>query len=258
MSMELMEKQTLLSIIENYELAQADIRQGFELLAAAKERLETVFGEYFDDIFPERLSDRHLRESAVLSANLVRRNAWGYLLDHMQVWAIMSDSAKGHLSQQLKDNKMPEITHENVLGTFQQFLQNAETFFEDAVKEVFNFLRPGQWRQRYKTNQRYHIGKRVILTYAVTSYGTQSGMDQKLRALDNVFHRLDGKGTPKYPDDLITTISDKIRNKAALAETPYFRCKWYGNGNLHIEFLRSDLLKELNRIGGNHEQVPGV
>ena len=76
-------------------------------------------------------------------------------------------------------------------------------------------------------------------------------------ALDNVFHRLNGKGTPKYPDDLVTCLSEKIRNKAAVAETPYFRCKWYLNGNLHVEFLRLDLLKELNHIGGNHVQVPG-
>lgn len=83
----------------------------------------------------------------------MRRNAWKYLLDQMQVWSIMSDSARNHLMNQLRDNKMPEITHENVLGTFQQFFKNADTFFEDAVKEVFNFLRPGPWRERYKTNQ---------------------------------------------------------------------------------------------------------
>ena len=110
----------------------------------------------------------------------------------------------------------------------------------------------------YKTNQRYHIGKKVILICAVSSYGIQSGTSQHLRALDNVFHRLDGKGTPKYPDDLVTGLSETIRKKAAVAETPYFRCKWYRNGNLHVEFKRLDLLKELNRIGGNHEQVPGV
>jgi hypothetical protein len=61
-------------------------------------------------------------------------------------------------------------------------------------------------------------------------------MSRHLRALDNVFHRLDGKGTPKYPDDFVTTLSEAVRNKAPFVETPYFCCKWYKNGNLHIEF----------------------
>jgi hypothetical protein len=257
MNTELIEHQKLSAIVENYEQTQAEIRQGFDLLATAKERLEALLGEYHDDIFPERISDRHLRETAVECANFVRRNAWKYLLDHMQVWSIMSDSAKNHLMSQLRDNKMPEITHENVLGTFRQFLRNADTFFEDAVKEVFNFLRPGPWRERYKTNLRYKIGPRVILTWAVDSWSIKSGMTQSLRALDNVFHRLDGKGTPKYPDDLVTVLTEAIRKKAPVLDTPYFSCKWYKNGNLHVEFRRLDLLKQLNQLGGNSEHVPG-
>ena len=257
METDVIEHQRLSSIVENYELAQADIKKGFDLLANAKERIEALFGDYLDDIFPERISDSHLHETAVECASLVRRNAWKYLLDHMQVWSIMSDIAKCHLMNQLRDNKMPEITHENVLGTFQQFFTNADTFFEDAVKEVFNFLRPGPWRERYKTNQRYKIGFRVILTWAVDSWSIKSGMTQSLRALDNVFHRLDGKGSPKYPDDLVTALTEAIRKKAPVAETPYFRCKWYKNGNLHVEFRRSDLLTRLNQLGGDHGHVPG-
>jgi hypothetical protein len=45
---------------------------------------------------------------------------------------------------------------------------------------------------------------------------------------------------------------------APLTETPYFRCKWYKNGNLHIEFRSPDLLRRLNQFGGDHEQVPGL
>lgn len=142
MTTELMEHQKLSAIVENYEKAQEEIRQAFDLLVAAKERLTGLFGEYRDEIFPERISDSHLRDTAKECADLVRRNAWRYLLDQMQVWSIMSDSARNHLQSQIKDNKLPEITHENVLGTFQQFYQNVDTLFQDAVKEVFNFLRP--------------------------------------------------------------------------------------------------------------------
>ena len=256
MTTEIIEHQKLSAIVENYEQAQKDIRQAFELLAAAKERLTGLLGEYRDNIFPERISDYHLRDTAKECENLVRRNAWRYLLDQMQVWSIMSDSARSHLESQIKDNKLPEITQENVLGTFQQFYQNVDSLFQDAVKEVFNFLRPGR-SNKHKTNKQFRIGPKVIITCCVGSYGTNNYKDQNLRALDNVFHRLDGKAAPKYPDGLVIAINQAMRERKTELETQYFRCKWYRNGNLHLEFKRPDLLKELNRYGGDHEHVPG-
>jgi hypothetical protein len=32
--------------------------------------------------------------------------------------------------------------------------------------------------------------------------------------------------------------------------TNYFRAKWFKNGNAHLEFLRLDLLRELNAKAG--------
>ena len=40
-------------------------------------------------------------------------------------------------------------------------LANTSTFIEEAVHEVFEFLRPRN--SRYKTNTEFEIGKRVIL-----------------------------------------------------------------------------------------------
>lgn len=256
MTTEVIEHQKLSAIVENYEQAQQDIRQAFELLVAAKERLTGLLGEYRDNIFPERISDYHLSETAKGCENLVRRNTWRHLLDKMQVWSMMSDSARSHLQRQIEDNMLPEITHENVLGTFQQFYQNADVLFQDAIKEVFNFLRPGRWN-KYKTNKQFVIGPKVIITCCISTYGTNHYRDQNLRALDNVFHRLDGKAAPKYPDGLVTVINQAMRERKSEVETPYFHCKWYRNGNLHVEFRRLDLLKQLNLYGGDHEHVPG-
>jgi hypothetical protein len=256
MTTELIEHQKLSAIVENYEQAQQEVRQAFDLLVTAKERLTALLGEYRDDLFPERISDYHLRDTAKECANLVRRNTWRYLLDQMQVWSIMSDSARSHLLRQLEDNKLPEITHENVLGTFQQFYQNADMLFQDAIKEVFSFLRAGRWN-RHKTNKRFLIGSKVIITCCISTYGTNHYRDQNLRALDSVFHRLDGKAAPKYPDGLVTIINQAMRERKTEKETPYFRCNWFRNGNLHIEFKRLDLLKQLNLYGGDHAHVPG-
>jgi len=258
MTTDMIEHQRMSVIVDNYEQAQAEVKQGFELLARAKDRLEALFGDYHDDIFKDRISDRNLRATAEDSAKYVRRQAWEYLVDHLQLRSIMSDAAKKHLDKQIEENQLPEITHANVNETFMQFMKNADVFFQDAVKEVFNFLIPGRFAAKYKTNQQYMIGAKVIIPHAIEwPYHIQFHKEQPLRALDNVFHRLDGKGTPKYPHDFITTVNAAMRERKTEAITPYFRCRWYLNGNMHLTFLRPDLLKILNQRGGDHAHVPG-
>lgn len=258
MTTDLIEYQKLTSIIKNYEKVQADVKEGFELLATAKERLEALFGDYHDNIIRERISDRDLRGAAEDSAKFIRRQAWEYLIDQLQLRTIMSDAAKKHLGKQIEENRLPEITFSNVNETFMQFMKNADGFFQEAIKEVFNFLIPGSFGAKYKTNQRHTIGAKVIIPFAVEwSRRIQHHKEQQFYALDNVFHRFDGKGTPKYPHDLVTTVSAAIHERKSEAETPYFRCRWYRNGNLHLAFLRPDLLRELNRRGGDHQHVSG-
>ncbi len=125
--------------------------------------------------------------------------------------------------------------------------------FEEAIKEVFDFLRPGKWCS-HKTNNRFEVGKKVIIDWGIdTSYGMLRPVYQKeqsYRALDNIFHLLDGKGVSKYPGDFVTALSAACRKKEWECETEYFKCKWYKRGTLHIEFKRLDLLKELNRRAG--------
>jgi hypothetical protein len=258
---DLIEHQKLDTIIDNYVQAQTDIKAGVDLLAGAKKRLAAIFGDQYDDIAPNRDTLHYAvsSDSARDCAKHVRKNAWRYLIQQLQLDAFMSDKAKTHLYKQIDEDMLPEITHENVLGTFQSFIENADILFQDAVKEVFNFLRP--WRENYKTNKHFFVGPKVIKEYAVEirSWGGNINYrsEQNFRALDNVFHRLDGKGTPKYPGDFLTAIKTAMHEKKRETVTDYFRAKWYLNGNMHIEFRRLDLLKRLNEMGGDHEHVPG-
>ena len=73
----------------------------------------------------------------------------------------------------------------------------ASQFAMDAAKEVYEYLRPV--RSDYKTNDRFRVGRKVILCWAVER-GYNGGFrvnyhrEQNLVAIDRVFHLLDGKG----------------------------------------------------------------
>ncbi len=83
--------------------------------------------------------------------------------------------------------------------------------------------------------------------------------EQQFRILDNAFALMDGKGAIKsYCGELadsitVTTRIDKTNPEhipSMNGETTYFKWKVFGNGNLHLEFKRMDLLQTLNEIGG--------
>jgi hypothetical protein len=146
---------------------------------------------------------------------------------------------------------------------------NVDKLVDELTKEIFDWLRPrvdSDGRSynggKYKTNNREVIGSRVIRSLMVeraynggfhVRYDGESS--QRLRTLENLFRALDGKGSTGtgYQSELQTAIE---REKRGDGQTEYFRFKACKNGNLHIEFLRADLLAELNRRAGGRNFRP--
>ena len=88
-----------------------------------------------------------------------------------------------------------------------------------------------------------------------TKFRVSYHYENQLRALDNVFHMLDGKPLSTYRNgDLINAINESERGAG---ETEYFRYKSFLNNNLHLEFRRMDLVQRLNEVGGNGLPMPG-
>ena len=266
----LIEHQTITTIVENVTQARADVAKAFTLLQSAKARLNVVLGDgqagYCGHIWPRDISDYNLDRTAQETDIFLERNAWHYVLDHAGLRSYMTHAREKELQEQLEQGKFPPLTTENVLSTLQGLTGQLGTLVEENAKEVFDWLRP---RSPYgvgalKTNKRWHIGIKVIVGYAVAKdyyggYRLQSYVAINLRALGNIMSLLDGHGIQQYPDDLctqLTTALAKVRTGDTVS-TPYLLAKPYKNGNMHITFLRPDLVDRLNHLGGNGA-LPGV
>jgi len=186
--------------------------------------------------------------------------AWRYLIDRIELKKMASVKRAGEIDRQIAEGTdLPEITMDNLFGWLQSLDGQAKKFLEEAIVEVFEFLRPPSLR--YKTNSGFKVGKRVILCNRVekawsgTKFRVSYHCENELRALDNVFHMLDAKPLSVYRDgDLINAIQD---SRCGTGETEYFRFKSYINQNLHLEFTRMDLVQRLNEVGGNGLPMPG-
>ena len=122
------------------------------------------------------------------------------LIDRMELRRILSVKRNEELNRQIETGKdLPDIDEAQILAMLEGTLANTGAFIEEAVQEVFEFLRPRN--SRYKTNTEFEIGKRVILFAVENKWGGGFRVDhyreQHIRAIDNVFHAMDGNGTIK-------------------------------------------------------------
>lgn len=265
---ELIEHQTVTAIVENVELAKADVQKGFELLKAAKARLAAVLGEdsSYDKILPSghRYGDSIITDGPDDSIKLITRNSWHYILAQTGLRHYMTEKRQKELYEQIEKNELPPLTVENIMGTLQGLAGRINGLLEESVKEVFDWLRPqSEWGVgKLKTNKKFSVGEKAIVGWAVErNYGggfrTQYRYDANFRGLGNAFSLLAGRGVLKYPDDFLTRFNEHFKTRGGDTFTDeYFEIKCYGNGNAHIKFLRLDLLAKLNKIGGG-EGLPG-
>lgn len=245
--------QRVTAMASQYEQAIKEINEASAILIRASERLTLEFGTSCGirhGIAGNGL-ERSIRE--------IKQDAWRYILKQAQVTSFLSMKRQKELDKQIEENKLPEITEENIMSTLQSFMSDSSSLLNETVKEVFDWLLP-HWRDEFKTNKKYKIGPKVIKTWMVDpSWGNcfhvRYGSEKELTALDNAFNLLDGKGVRRHPENLVCAINTAMKDQE-LYEDELYKIKWYLKGTMHIEFKRLDLLKKLNEAGaGQSNQV---
>ena len=250
-------------VVELYRAAEGDIRRGFSLIAGALDTLtERVSGKY-----AVRLEGRYGHGINVRdvdgSLSHLRRDIWRALIERSQVRKIMSVAAWKELETEVEKGEPPDVTLANLEGLINKLRADGPKMLEDAVKEVFHFLRPP--RSHFKTNTEFELGERVILSYWLESGKFVSGWrlnyhyEQEAVALENVFRLLDGKvrrADDGYWSDLHNAIKLIPGNQSCVGETDYFAFRGHKKGTLHLRFKRMDLVRRLNVIAGGARLKP--
>lgn len=247
-------RETLPTMIATYNQAIKDIAAAYQMLEDAQKKLRTVFMDSPGYNFC--CNDRHTSDVGKKASDeinkVIKRDAWRLIVEKMELRRLLSIARRDELDKQIRDGELPDLTDENVLALFQDSAANVNTYIEEAIAEVFEWLRPHN--SAHKTNTEFELGKRVVLTWMVErgynrgKYRVNYRRDKYLTALDSVFLAIDGKGTIKgYNGDLYQGIMDSADG---CGSTQYFKFKCYLNGNLHLEFLRPDLVAKLNAVAG--------
>ena len=265
MTTDLAHRETITALVGTYQQATADIAAAYAMLDAAKKRLNLAFKTAHIEVI-RRNNGGDTEPKEVTGVNKeIKRRAWCAIVERMEVKKLMSIKRREELDRQLNGDsrsyepvaELPDLTEANILGMFQDTMAKASEYANEAVFEIFDWLRPHAGHTAdLKTNEKWRIGKKVIIGYAVEmaysrgKYNVKYDREKNLVALDNAFHMLDGKGTLKgYHGPLVNAIKE---SPDGTGETDYFKFKCCKNHNLHVEFKRPDLVAKINRTAGGN------
>lgn len=269
-------KATAANMAKEFREGTAELRRLVKEIGEQTDRIFNAFGGQLeaDDRCSNPFSvtvnyDRHRSYDHNIDHIIAHmsREAWGLIINRLGIKAVMSIKKRQEYERKLESGDLPEIHEDLIFGLICSMVSEAPNFAAEAAKEVYDWLRPSKgWGGEYKTNNAFKVGRRVILVWTISrGYGNERyrvnyNKDQHILALDSVFHLLDGKGILKeHRGPLHKAISEAQTGKG---ETEYFRFKCFKNGNLHLEFRRLDLVKQLNglatgsfELGRDEDQV---
>jgi len=258
-------EQTATHMAQEFSEAAADIASAIAKLHAATKRMDSVFKTDDDRDWSRFGVDIEFRRNRCADASelhkLLEREAWGVLVDKLGIKNVMSVAKRKEFDEQLQRGELPPVCAETITAILLGLAGQAKDFARDAAREVFDVLRPrGSRGAEYKTNNAFRVGRRVILPFRVEQaynggFRCSYHFEQEITALDGVFHLLDGKDVMRENRGPLVNAINAV-GREGRGETVYFRFKCFKNRNLHLEFKRLDLVKELNFLAAG-ERVLG-
>lgn len=180
----------------------------------------------------------------------VDRDLWRHLMKASQIWSLMDATERKKFDRELDDNP-PPATPDTIAATLARLVGDAGAMFNRGLVKAFQEL-----SRDYRSNDGFKIGKRVVMEFVFSPVfdSFSSRAEEELRDVDRVMHVLDGKPAPEYQEGLTAAMrmAFRVRPRVREVTTPYWRCKWFKNGNAHLYPLRQDLIDKANRIIAEH------
>ena len=241
-------------IVAHRDRAVELYKQGFEFIAMAFEAHKRAAPSAY---FPNALRQHEPMPDRLPSVTReLDSDTWSYLIEASGLRNFMDAAELAKFREQV-EKAPPEVTVDNLLATFSDLKEQRGDIFRRGVVNLFKHLTP-----RKISNDAFRLGKKIVLEYAVGSFGVNYGWrGDQISDLDRIFHILDGKEPKDHLGDARAMINQAARVSPGRSltdavpgelETDYFRFRWYKNQSLHVMFKRPDLVAKANRIVADH------
>ena len=233
----------------------------YELIAKYEQNMKNLeaFKAAYDKVAELLIAQNRSRARIDYPATLtqLQKKAWLEIILKAQLFEVMSIERADEVSEALYNPRtscesvgIPVFNYDNVVNFIEQQRENIPQMVNEKIIEVYSILRPANYH-KLKTNKTsliQGIGKKVILSYYFEhSFGGGLSIRyekrERINAIQEVFLLLDDKRIPRDKDKLYNKLYDSCRGQAY--EDEYFKIRGFNNGNMHLEFKRSDIVDKI-------------
>lgn len=170
---------------------------------------------------------------------------WRKAFDITGLAQLMDSQACDEFERSLRDDRVP-FTESAIRETFIRQIADSEMMFRRGIVNVFRFL-----SDDYKTNSNepFRVGSKIVISFAVEpSYAgglkiRHGSGENKINDIDRVFRTLNGEKFKEY--DLRNKLNIAFQRREVYADG-FYKARAFKNGNMHMEFMRDDLLEKVN------------
>ena len=264
---EMMSPVTAQEMVDTYNNALQVMETAYALLEEAEEKLRLAFTRTDQDnsyryssfnLIPGRYGYDSIKKDI---AKGLKKRAWTNIIAMTGIRKLLSTKRADILDKKIEDGEMEDVSIGAIFDILLLLQGQTNQLASEVVIEAFELIRPR--RSGYKNNEKFQneIGKKVILHW-IELYGWSSEYPfrvnyyraENIRVLDRAFSILAGhKISEAYDSQLAVAINTSPDGKG---ETEFFKFKCYQNGNIHIDFKRMDLVKEMNRLASENTLKP--
>lgn len=245
--------------LEAVDRALSAMKQGFEFACVARSHATTAHrGDRYYEVDRSKSRDysRIFEDvDVVASREQFRReldaSTWVHLIRSTGMEALMDQTAKDEFIRGLAGD-VPPVTEDNIRATLEGLVADSHLIFGRGLARVFINL-----DRRFRSHDGFKIGSRIVLTHIFDQRGSLNyRVEEVIRDVERVFSVLDGERGAGAGHTIAAIRKDRegggFNPRQSVTETPYFRCKAYKNGNLHLWFTRDDLVEKANQTLANY------
>jgi len=168
--------------------------------------------------------------------------------DHFDIYYYPEEEASVRLAARMAERwhaRLTRLLQHELSGRQPLILYAAHPHFEQT--NILDEVGEGTGGVTESNRRRVILPSKVEQNWAGNGFHITYHCEQQLTAIDGVFHMLDGKGVMREnKGPLVKAIN--ATDQTGRGETEYFRFRCCKNRNLHLEFKRLDLVKQLNGL----------
>lgn len=181
MTTDLAHRDTLETLARVYQESFDKVVRAYSLLDEAGRAIKQTFLDEHFVAIPRNYYGEPIDAVKIINKEWKQR-AWLKIFDRSGMRKVLSIKRREELDKQIYEQPqtLPDVTAENILALIQDGMNKSADYAAEAVYEVFDWLRP--WNGTYKTNDKWKVGRKVVLSYMVelSGYGGSGRFRVKL------------------------------------------------------------------------------